>query len=360
MREFEQTVLTILKKSGRCFICLKKFHVGRDCRSAGRCSNCHGRHNVSICLKGHVVGARGTSTETTTDNQSGAQHVPSTSPPSLSSTTTNNQSGTQHVPSTSPLSLSSLSTTVSHYIDARTPILLQTARACVYRLDNPQSLMEIRIVLDSRSQKSYVTERVEDTEVMLIKMFGSDVDNRQACSVVRLGLKLRYGGELALPFYTVPLVCQPLFTQPIKYAKERYEYLYNLDLADYSNEADDLEVDMLIGSDHYWRLVTGEIRCGEGRPTAVQTHLSWVLSGPIEGMPTSMCSAVNLTTTHIWKVDAQLSPGKNPDLDEQLKMFWDLESLRIKEDECSVYDKFEQSILFKNGRYEVRLPWKQN
>lgn len=334
----------ILKKSGRCFTCLKKFHVSRDCRSAGRCSNCHGRHHVSICSKRHATGARDTPTEPTTDNQSGTRSVPGTPTPS------------------------GLPTTVVHYVDARTPILLQTARACVYRLDNPQSLMEIRIVLDSGSQKSYITERVkkflslpiENTEVMLIKTFGSDVNNRQACSVVRLGVKLRYGGELELPFYTVPLVCQPLSTQPIKYAKERYEHLCNLDLADWSNAADDLEVDMLIGSDHYWRLVTGEVRRGEGGPTAVQTHLGWVLSGPIEGMPTSMHSAVNLVTTHILKVDAQLSPGRSPDLDEQLKMFWDLESLGIKEDECSVYDKFEQSIIFRDGRYEVRLPWKQN
>ena len=46
------------------------------------------------------------------------------------------------------------------------------------------------------------------------------------------------------------------------------------------------------------------------------------------------------------------------DLDEWLKMFWNLESLGITEGECSVYEDIEESICFKNGRYEVHLPWK--
>lgn len=52
-----QTVLDIgerkqiLKRSGRCFICLKKYHISKECRSATRCRKCRGRHHVSICTK---------------------------------------------------------------------------------------------------------------------------------------------------------------------------------------------------------------------------------------------------------------------------------------------------------------------
>jgi len=38
----------ILRRSGRCFVCLKKYHMTRDCLSCLRCSNCNGRHHVSI------------------------------------------------------------------------------------------------------------------------------------------------------------------------------------------------------------------------------------------------------------------------------------------------------------------------
>ena len=42
----------ILRKSGRCFVCLRKYHTGRDCRSNQKCTICHGQHHTSICQKG--------------------------------------------------------------------------------------------------------------------------------------------------------------------------------------------------------------------------------------------------------------------------------------------------------------------
>ena len=43
-----------------------------------------------------------------------------------------------------------------------------------------------------------------------------------------------------------------------------------------------------------------------------------------------------------------------------MKQFWELESLGIREDEKPIIDKFDQSIWFVDGRYEVDLPWKDN
>ena len=39
----------ILKNSGRCFICIRKNHLSRNCRSRSRCSKFYGRHHSSIC-----------------------------------------------------------------------------------------------------------------------------------------------------------------------------------------------------------------------------------------------------------------------------------------------------------------------
>ena len=38
-----------LKKQGRCFICFRKSHLARDCRSKISCFKCSGRHHVSLC-----------------------------------------------------------------------------------------------------------------------------------------------------------------------------------------------------------------------------------------------------------------------------------------------------------------------
>ena len=46
------------------------------------------------------------------------------------------------------------------------------------------------------------------------------------------------------------------------------------------------------------------------------------------------------------------------DLDEQLKKFWDLETLGIVEGESVVHRKFIQQIHFNGEQYNVALPWK--
>ena len=47
-----------LRRNGRCFSCLRRGHLGRDCRSTNRCrscrglrarASCRGRHHTSIC-----------------------------------------------------------------------------------------------------------------------------------------------------------------------------------------------------------------------------------------------------------------------------------------------------------------------
>ena len=60
-------------------------------------------------------------------------------------------------------------------------------------------------------------------------------------------------------------------------------------------------------------------------------------------------------TTHVYKVES--SPSLR-ELDNTLKTFWDLESIGITDSEVSVYEQFSSNISFKNGRYEVNLPWR--
>ena len=38
----------ILMRSGRCFICLKKYHISKNCHSATRCRNCGGIIQVFV------------------------------------------------------------------------------------------------------------------------------------------------------------------------------------------------------------------------------------------------------------------------------------------------------------------------
>ena len=94
------------------------------------------------------------------------------------------------------------------------------------------------------------------------------------------------------------------------------------------------------------------MRKGNG-PIAVRTKIGWVLSGPVEDVP-AQGTLVNLVATHALSVDAYMLEDSKQDLDSRLKAFWDLESLGIKPDECSMYQEFEKTI---DNRYKVSLLW---
>jgi len=53
-------------------------------------------------------------------------------------------------------------------------------------------------------------------------------------------------------------------------------------------------------------------------------------------------------------------PDKSgPSLDDTLKKFWDLESLGVNQESPDDSTEFGRQISFKDGRYEVALPWKE-
>ena len=98
---------------------------------------------------------------------------------------------------------------------------------------------------------------------------------------------------------------------------------------------------------------------GPKGPTAVETKLEWVLSGPVEG-EIREGTTVNLVTTRSTHSLTVNAITEQESLDNRLQRFWDLESLGILKDETSVYSKFTQQIALKEGRYEVHLPWKES
>ena len=166
------------------------------------------------------------------------------------------------------------------------------------------------------------------------------------------------GCQLQLQFLTVPLICEPLSGQLVVCAAERYPHLSKLELADAVEDGDNLDVDVLIGSDHYWKVVSGRVIQAAHGPTALKKKFGWVLSGPAHELSNGSHGA-NLLITHTLRIDAALEQQSDSDLDASLKRLWDLEILGIKEDESSIYEKFTTSVQHHEGRYEVELPWKE-
>ena len=120
---------------------------------------------------------------------------------------------------------------------------------------------------------------------------------------------------LTVTALVVPLVCSPLMSQPITGSGESYEHLSGLELADSADPNDVLDVDVLIGSDWYWSLVTGKIVRGKTGPIAIHSKVGWILSGPSNDQVTV---SLTLTSTHTLKIDTFVA---EPSLDNQLKQF---------------------------------------
>lgn len=329
----------ILRTSGRCFNCLRKGHLGRNCRSPGRCQRCKAKHHTSICDL----------------EQRGVSQSPATNPPAKTSTNTS--------ATLDPTAPTYTPTVATHALcpDKRKTILLQTALCILHNPSNPSKSLEVRLLFDTGSQKSYITDRarsllsLESTEEqhLSIATFGSTKEQTKVCPIVHVELQLRDAPPMSLALYSVPTICEPLVGQAIEACVMQNPRFMELDLADNADRASSLPVDLLIGSDYYWDLVTGGICRGRGGLTAIHTKLGWVLSGPVPGQHSEGCS-MNLTTTHVLCADTQITDAG---LDAQLRSFWELESLGIHKEEGSVYEDFAKKISFQDGRYTVSLPW---
>ena len=171
--------------------------------------------------------------------------------------------------------------------------------------------------------------------------------------MVDLSIRARDGTDVMMSLLTVSLICEPLSGQNVTLASKKYPYLSKLDLADFGESGSHLNVDILIGADYYWSLVTGRTQHGSG-PTAVETRLGWVLSGPATGL-TLKSTSVNLLSCYVLNAGVQ---SCDTSLDQTLQRFWDLETLGIKAEETSIYDEFTHTIAFQGGRYCMQLPWK--
>ena len=145
-----------------------------------------------------------------------------------------------------------------------------------------------------------------------------------------MGIQTRSGEDLKISLFVVPHIFDPFTPQPISAFAEQFHQFSNLDFAEYDNDGDPPSVDMLIGSDVYWDIVTGEVIRSSGGPVAINTKLEWILSGPVDP---SGDTAVNVITSHVLKIDSSTEGLK-----VKLHSFWELESPGINKREDPVQE----------------------
>ncbi len=134
----------LLKRQGRCFACLKRGHMSRECINHIKCFICQKHHHASICNQSKST--RNSNSTSVADSQGGTSLNPAA----------NDTVGTP---------------TTTMYVDGKqTSILLQTGRAYISPVNNPGNTILARILLDSGSQRTYISQKLKSAPLLVEKI----------------------------------------------------------------------------------------------------------------------------------------------------------------------------------------------
>ena len=170
-------------------------------------------------------------------------------------------------------------------------------------------------------------------------------------------LQGRRGESVCIQVIGFPKICSPLTSKvDVCHLTE----LQGFELADHDRSSDGSKIDILIGSDYYWEIVTGEIVRDVAGPVAMSSKFGWTLSGPLKTRSGPQDFTTSLVLHEFKAVDPS-NPGQSSDnLNEELRRFWETEATEITDtSENPVCDtQFLSSMTFDENqqRYQVCLP----
>ena len=97
------------------------------------------------------------------------------------------------------------------------------------------------------------------------------------------------------------------------------------------------DMDLIVGSDYYWDLVTGKVKTGKpGEPVAVETVFGWILNGPVVNKSVDSSTNLSISESHVLFLNSAVLHNFN-NLDNKLSNFWDLETRGISPDKKSIF-----------------------
>ncbi|XP_064465083.1 uncharacterized protein LOC135376504 [Ornithodoros turicata] len=308
-----------LQEAGRCFRCTWPNHVSRKCWRKVKCGKCQGRHAASVC--NHRRGDEEVIQDRAADG-------------------------------TTQLSLELLN---EDY--APTTVLQTTVAWC----KGEKEQRKCKVMFDTGSQRSFLTKQIAQTlhcrtvgeETVKVGVFGGQEEER-LYRRVRLRLQSIYNeSEYDLEVLVTDTICTQRTPRPgsgiLDQMKERQLAVQHLTCAESQRP-----VQVLIGTDVYWDLVTGEvIRLGRAL-RAVETRLGWTVHGATSEAGRSHESNQAL----VLRVSANQEQQDN-----YVQKFWQLEAIGVapeteKSESDSALRRFGETVTLNEGRYEVSLPYK--
>lgn len=325
-----------VKQNKLCTNCLSSQHSIYKCRSKSTCHFCHERHHSSI----HV-------NKDLTKNYSSSDNL------QVSSQTT------QPLPSTSK---SPDISTFSGMMSSAVGVLLSTA--IVEVSDSYSNFQKVRVILDSGSQTSYITEKCANRLGL----------SRFSCSLSIQGLgnmtnmtsksgvtcKIKPVGKIS-PIFTIDAVVLPKLCANMPVSKlnhTHWVHLNNIQLADDSFHKP-APVDMLLGADIFPHILKeGRVIGHANEPVAINTIFGYILMGKYNAYDTHITA--NVSTFFAALGNNALS------VDNLIGRFWEVEEVPSVKSICSPENALCEKIFAEThergnfGRYTVNLPFKNS
>ena len=306
-----------VRDSRLCYICLGK-HFARDCYSKIKCKGCGGRHNSILCTKGN---------------------------PSVSA------SSDQSTPlrETQPQSQNQRNVvSYAHFENQNRTTVMQVVKAKLQSKGG--KIVEANVLFDGGSDLSFVTQdlvkkldlKKSGEERFSFSGFG---DAESGPRTKRKVYNLELGG-ISVKLAGIDTLCAEMYRSPVP---RQVISKFNIEFSEDFEVGRSIKVDILIGLDYYWELVSPEWVQIDSL-VAQKTRCGWMLSGSYAGKSVSkgfqMLCLNNIS-------------------ENVLRSLWELDDIGIVDDDASpaankVTAKFEESTTFQKGRYEVNLPWKEN
>ena len=154
-------------------------------------------------------------------------------------------------------------------------------------------------------------------ESISLTSFGAETPSYRTLDKATVSVQTITGHKIPISVLIVPKIALPL-PNPMRTPLKQFTHLKGLHLAHPITENENFEISVLIGADHYWHFVEDRVIRGNG-PTAVQSKLGYLLSGPLP-------SATHVSTilVHIFHVSAT-----STDTTCHLEKFWQVESAGV-------------------------------
>lgn len=302
-----------VKRAGLCFVCFAKDHKAKYCNK--KCFKCEGKHNAFICDKAG-------------QDQALVQGGGENETPAMSSISDNGP----------------------------VKIVLQTARVFI---QGQNGVVEATVCFDSGADRSYISSRLVkqaglkwvSSECTRYACFGGSQSASQDRNVFKVTARNRLCPSQQVTFSAVevPVICQPMYRQSVPldvihgFGDKNWADDYSLNRK--------VSIDLLVGLDMYWKLMSGDVcKSPDVGLLAQESVFGWVLSGVYSPPENSL---VNQTGCQLFCLT-----------DNELRSFWELDSIGIREEESvdchPSLEQFQKTVSFQDNRYEVSLPWKSN